>query len=311
MLVDAERQLVHVVTAFEQRDQPPATVPVGGFEHPRAHPSEELRAQTDVRQRVVDVRIEAGRDNDELGCECVYARENLLDEDLSILLVSGARRHRAVEGRAFTASDAGLRKCASARIERILMSAHVEHGRVFLERVLRAVAVVHVPIEDQNLVETMLLLQITRCNSDIVEQAESECLIVLRVMARRTGKRESVLHVTRDDLVGDLLGAPDCEQGNVVGFSRDTDVHDIQKWKLLPAGITCPCNECAAVHAFYPDFIGDPRRESDHLLEPVLQLQVRHGARQAFTALGMSCAGIVIETALVVENTGCHSGVTP
>src|SRR5207248_3102587 len=116
---------------------------------------------------------EAGAHEDEIRLEGPSLRNKLRLERLQKLRVSCPDRHGHIELRADGAPLAALRFSARARIGAVMMRAEVENRRILVEDVLRAVAVVIVPIDDQRAADAVDLLQIARRDGDVVEYAET------------------------------------------------------------------------------------------------------------------------------------------
>ena len=121
-----------------------------------------------VGERVVGVRVEAGRDEQQVGLEA--------DAPPARPISSNARRYSSSPEPAgsgtLTRRLVPLVRPARARIERPLVDRHVEDGRVVAEDVLRAVAVVDVPVDDRHALEPELGLRRARRDRDVVEEAE-------------------------------------------------------------------------------------------------------------------------------------------
>ena len=73
------------------------------------------------------------------------------------------------------------------------MHRQVEHFGRGVKRLLRAVAVVDIEIDDQDSLQLKTLLGVLRRDGDIVEHAESHRLVRLCMMTGRTRKRERIL----------------------------------------------------------------------------------------------------------------------
>ena len=74
---------------------------------------------------------------------------------------------------------------------RVAVQADVEHRRIALEGVLRAVAMMHVEIEDQEALDFVLILQRARRHRDVIEQAEARGPVGLGVMSGRANSRRT------------------------------------------------------------------------------------------------------------------------
>lgn len=64
-----------------------------------------------------------------------------------------------------------------------LVNGEEKDGGIVLEEVLRAVAVMHVPVEDHNLLQAEHVLRVTGGYGNVVEEAEAHGLVVLGVVA--------------------------------------------------------------------------------------------------------------------------------
>ena len=87
---------------------------------------------------------------------------------------------------------AGFRDRAGSRIERCLMRRAIEHAGIAPEDVLRAVAVVDIPIEDRDAPGAVPLLRMTRGNRRVVEEAEAHGSHPFGMMPRRAHCDEGV-----------------------------------------------------------------------------------------------------------------------
>ena len=72
---------------------------------------------------------------------------------------------------------------------------------VFVESVLSPITVVVVLVDNQDTLRASLLLEVSRCYRDIVEDTKTHPASRSGVMARRTHCTESVLHALRQNRV--------------------------------------------------------------------------------------------------------------
>ena len=84
------------------------------------------------------------------------------------------------------------------------VQADEQHGRVVLEQVLRAVAVVDVPVEDQNALEVEFVAQRAGGDDDVVEQTEAHRAVALGVVTGRPDRAEGPPQPAASDLPGGL-----------------------------------------------------------------------------------------------------------
>ena len=138
------------------------------------------------RERVVDVRVEAGGDEQQVGLERAHRRLDHLGERAQVLVVAGAGRQRHVERRLVARP-----RPAGARIERPLVQRDEEDGVVAAEDRLGAVAVVDVEVDDRDALEPELGLRVARRDGDVVEEAEAHRPVGERVVAGRADEREA------------------------------------------------------------------------------------------------------------------------
>jgi hypothetical protein len=135
------------------------------------------------------MRVEPGRDEHELRLELIQNRKShRLEHRLDI----GVRRagfegqvHR--EARASSSTD--VRCSTGPWVERELVRGHEEHGRVVVERPLRAVAVVHVVVDDCHSLDAVGS-RVRRRQCHRVEEAEAHGAIAFRMVARRARQDE-------------------------------------------------------------------------------------------------------------------------
>jgi hypothetical protein len=63
------------------------------------------------------------------------------------------------------------------------MGRNEQHGRIFVKAILSAVAVMYVPIDDEDSLCAVLLLEIRRADRDGIEQAKTHCATKRRMVA--------------------------------------------------------------------------------------------------------------------------------
>src|SRR5581483_1725763 len=96
------------------------------------------------------------------------------------------RGHRDVDVEALADASSPLReRAAVARVQAVLVDRYEQNRRVFVEDRLRPVAVVDVPVDDGDLLETVVLLRVTRRDRDVVEEAEAHREVRRRVVPGR------------------------------------------------------------------------------------------------------------------------------
>ena len=119
---------------------------------------------------------------------------------------------------------AGLHQGAAARVERVLVDRAVEHLRLAGEAVLDAVAVVHVPVDDQHPFITEVPARPAGADGDVVEQAKAHGLVALGMVARGADQVEPVVDLTAVESPDAIDHRPGCEQGRCVRVVRGAGV---------------------------------------------------------------------------------------
>src|SRR5215475_2307979 len=105
-------------------------------------------------------------------------------EHLLVFSVAAPSRQWNIHGVAQPCSGAALGSSARPGVEGELMRAEKQHAGVVLEGLLGAIAMMHVPIHDQDAFQAIAFLGVTRGNGDVVEQTEAHGTLAFGVMPR-------------------------------------------------------------------------------------------------------------------------------
>src|SRR3954451_14503986 len=190
-----------VVAPLQKRHYAPGTPPVSDFHQLLRRPGKVRLGELKISQRIAPVGVKSGRDEDEVRPERLNARQDGNVERLTEDVTTIARPQRRVHDRIVLAPF-GSRP--SARIERHLVSRAKEHARVAPEDLLRAVAVVHIPVDNGDALRAVRLLSVPGCNRSVVEEAKAHGFGPLRMVAGRAHRREGVADLTGHYLVDGL-----------------------------------------------------------------------------------------------------------
>ena len=145
---------------------------------------------TQAAERVVAVRVVAGRDQDQIGPVLPRGRQHdVLDQRAERRLAS-ALRNGQVDRVALPGPRADVVERPAARPERVLVDAHEEHVAGVVEDRVGAVAVVHVPVEHQHPLGTQRVERVPRRDRNVREQAEADRPRPLGVVPGRAKRRE-------------------------------------------------------------------------------------------------------------------------
>ncbi len=147
--------------------------------------------------------------------------------------VVGTGRQRDVDRVVDALPPPGLGLRAGARIERVLMHAEVQHARVVVEGGLRAVAVMNVPVDNQDLRQIVLLLGVLGADRHIVEDAKAHRPVRHRMVARRTHGTEGVFDLALHHGVDRGQHAAGGHHRGLVGPRRDRDIVAVEDSRRL------------------------------------------------------------------------------
>ncbi len=175
---------------------------------------------------------------------------------------------------------------------------------VFVEDVLSSVAVMHVPINDENSPQAICLLGMSSGNSDIIEQAKAHWIIGECVMARWSNQTEraTVLRMSSRDLVN---GGTCCSGSSNRCFIRPPTTNRIRF--NSPAAVTAKSFDARDMSGCVNSqqlFLS----RGDHfakltILKPLLVDQFRGNAAEAFRRFWVT-PGVMFQKDRVGEENG-------
>ena len=165
--------------------------------------------------------IEASGDDDKLRPKIAKPRQDAIVECGAESLAAVARPQGCIDHRIVLAVFADR---AGAGVERHLVRGAIHHRLVRPENLLRAVAVMHVEIDDRRAHNAVMFLRVPRRNGGIVEQAEDHRPRGLGVMAWRPRGDEGVGGFFGQHFVDGVNGAAGGAQGRFEAAGRDRSV---------------------------------------------------------------------------------------
>src|SRR3954447_24697390 len=166
-------QPLQVVAALQHRDHPATGAGLRDIHQLARDPAEILGLHIERSQRIAEMRVEAGGDDDELGAELAQLRQDQVFERRAELDAAVFRGERRIDDGVVLAALAGG---AGAGKQRHLVRRAIHHGRIGPEDILRAVAVMDVKIDDRRAADAVFALGVTGGDGDIVEEAEAHRL---------------------------------------------------------------------------------------------------------------------------------------
>ncbi len=153
--------------------------------------------QFESTERVALARVEAGRDHHQLRLVTVHGIRQGMERGQEFP-PAGAGRHRPIHRGSEPRAAAGFLPASRPRIPRPLVRAEIEDGTVLVEDLLGAVAVVHVPVDDQHLADAVLPLRISGGDAGVVENAKAHAAFGRGMMSRRTHQAEGIVRLAAE-----------------------------------------------------------------------------------------------------------------
>eukprot|EP01035_Chromulina_nebulosa_P029519 gene29520-39124_t len=211
-------QTLEIIAAFQHADEAVGGPLAGDLHKPAGDPVEIVADQVDLRQRIAVVGVEPGRQQYEVGPERVERRQDAAGHRLAERTARVIGPERGVDDIADTCLVLG----AGARIERHLVRRAIEHRWIVPEDILRAITVVHIPVDNGNTLGAMLLLRIARRDCRRVEEAEAHRRVLFGVVAGWPGRskapasfkcegsvgRQALTSATSDSITGTSTSTP-------------------------------------------------------------------------------------------------------
>ena len=168
--------------------------------------------------------VKAGRDQHEVRGELTRGGEHDVLYERQPLILPGAAGHGEVERVALAGPRADVGERAGAGVDAGLVDAREQHVRARAEGLGGAVAVVHVPVEDEHAARAELGDRELRGDGDVVEQAEAHRTIRFGVVAGRAQRREAGARFAGEQRARQLAGAAGGVQRRAVGGLADVGV---------------------------------------------------------------------------------------
>src|SRR5262245_50986597 len=113
---------------------------------------------------------------------------------------------------------------ASARVKRVLVGRKIKDGRITPKDVLCPVAVVDIPVDDQNSLCSVLGLSISRRDRGIIEQTKAHRGGDGSMMSRWTYQRKRAAAVFMHRHIHCCYRSAGSQNCNIVGFTADSSV---------------------------------------------------------------------------------------
>ena len=198
----AERHVRLRITALVHDHEPPAAMALRGLLHRTRHEPVAVGMQLHACERIDRACVEAARDDDQLGPETLQRRQHDSLERVAIRIVAAAREQRHVQVRADACAFAAVVGAAVAgREAAILVQRNRQRVRIVVVDRLRAVAVVHVPVDHRDALDAVFRTGGLDRDRDVRQQAEAHRAIAQAMMAGRPRQREGVRRTFAEDRI--------------------------------------------------------------------------------------------------------------
>src|SRR6267143_1883618 len=119
------------------------------------------------------MRVEARGDNDKLRPIPIQCGKDFAHEGIQIFLLTASGAHRDVERVPFSFTASGFGAASGSGIKWVLMRADVKNRLVFVKNLLRAVAVVDIPVDDRDPAQAVARLGVARPDGRVIEEAKA------------------------------------------------------------------------------------------------------------------------------------------
>jgi hypothetical protein len=196
-----------IVPTLKECDDPAIAAGCHLFDDRAGHRMKIFGFEQEPAKWVSGQTVEAGRNEDEVGIEPVEGLVQRFLEAGAVLLGRSPRRERNVERGSDPGACARFLGGSGARVVWPLMGRQEEDGRVGVEGVLGAIAMVDVPVDYEHPFRVPHGLKPTGCHSHVVEETEAHRRVGRRVMSWRACRDERV----REFACGHRAGG--CDRG--------------------------------------------------------------------------------------------------
>ena len=241
------RQTIQPVPALQDGDDPasakfyrqPGEYSRGGGKSPGRY--------VEPAEQVALLRVKTRADENEVRAKPGGGGHEAIPQGSEELLIGGADRQRDVHRGSLSVASAGIPGCARAGVGAVMMGAEVKNAPVVVKNILRPVAVMVVPVHDQDAVQTVMPLEVTRRHGDVIEDAESHRAAGGGMMAGRPDGAEGIRHLTLHDPVrgsqdtargqprhSQRTGRNDCVSRAQLGETFETSSFPIHQFQVVP-----------------------------------------------------------------------------
>ncbi len=293
-----------VVAAFESADEPGLGERASDIAHRFGKPSEIFCFQSQRANGIFTVAVEPSADQHQFRHDARGEVFQLSAEERLIIGPRCTERDWHVASEAETVACAGFVAVAGSRVKGPTMYGEEPNTGVVVKDRLRAVAVVNVPIDDEN---TLQAQRETRCSGqgNIVEQAKPHRALGERVMSRRADEAQCLRIGAVDDSPYRVAQRPGCQSRDFYGCRR----HD-RVWVRAAAPLVRKLLQCGSVlgivRALQLCVCRWLPSGACTVLEEPLEFEVSGNGAQPLGTLGVLARVVPQKVGMVVQQ--CHRG---
>ena len=197
---------------------------LGDFEGDFGEFGEVAVGEGEAAEGVAAAGIEAGGEDDEVGAEGVHGGDEFLAEGIKDGATAGAGGEGAIEGGGLAGGGAGFGGGAGAWVPGGLMDGEEEDVGVFVEDILGAVAVVDIPIDDEDAIDAPGFAGVPSGDGGVIVDAEAHATGGGGVVSRGADGGEGVADAALDDGIDGGEGGAGGEAGDFGGLGADVGV---------------------------------------------------------------------------------------
>ena len=155
---------------------------------------------------------------------CWASGVDQLLERCAIAGITDAGREGYVNVETFAGAESDFVDAAAEGVVRVLVNADEENGRVVVEHLLGAVAVVNVEVDDEDTICAVALLRMAGSDGYVAEEAEALCVVGPGVVARRPHHGKAVAGGAAHHGVGQLEETADGAKACLPAVVEDVGV---------------------------------------------------------------------------------------
>lgn len=277
---------------------------MGDFEGDFGKFGEVAVGEGESAEGVTAAGVEAGGEDDKVGAEGVHGGDEFLAEGIQNGAAAGTGGEGAIEGGGFTGGGAGFGRVAGARVPGGLMDGEEEDVGVFVEDVLGPVAVVDVPIDDEDAVDAPSFAGVAGGDGGVVVDAEAHAAGCGGVVAGGADGGEGVADVALEDGIDGGESGAGGETGDFGGLGADVGIAGGEGFGVAGCVVGDGFEVGAGVDEVEVLVEGETGGEAGEGVKEAGLLEGFGEGEVAFRGLGVTGTGVVTAESVVEDEAG-------